>query len=800
MNNKDCNHQFHTNCKSQNTSSEDSCCVSGIKDSLGVIKECVYSTANIPGFGVNLIITLTNGLKYEVGINAGTLNQITIYDKYVVIGDTTISLCEIAKIKILTHGTTNQSFLKCLKHKLCKITRQGTKCSSNDDYLAISKDDEYYYNSCKCNSCKPNHCNCSPCKKCGATCKNDCSCKKAMEKRLSANKDDVETIGFEGGGSYTTVNSVEDIDYKNVLNSAKITTNTVPLVSRVELVYDTIPVASNVGSKTTNVVNAVNLQPTTVVTNIKPTSTTILKDVTTSSVTVVNNVNLLSPIKNLTDITIETTSVTQSVSTEIKNVLADVSLLPSKVITDVVTNTVTAITSLGTPSTASAITNLGPLPTTLALNSITVETTPITQLGAPSLSSVVTNIEPLTTTVVTKDITSTPTTVVQTLGTPNTIPAITNITPTTETVIGGITAVSTTVTSSVSIPVFTPNTLIPGDLVVVIPPGAIFSQGAASLPATTITLGVKVNNTTISFGGFVNAQVLSGPATLLNVAGTSNLTTVVKDLGTPKTQEVLSYSSPQSITVVETVVPTTIDAATGLGTINTATITAYPTSTEIVVVKDVKSTPVDVATGLGTITTETVVTAYPTPETQDILSADTVSSVDSNLVNSKTPTTITSVLSAPTIEVLKTVTATSVVISPINSTTPVSTISINNVTGKTQESVVKDVPFDTQNINGVLDVSEIDIEELGTVDYKDAVSNVSIKAYYKDAVSNVKLDTTNTKVVKDIDIKEVNVVAAEVEPINGNIICVGEGIMVVEEACGDISIYSICEINSFTLR
>ena len=54
-------------------------CVNGIRAVLKAIVDCVHHS-NIPGFGINIEITLNTGLVYRIGINSGVLEQIKICD------------------------------------------------------------------------------------------------------------------------------------------------------------------------------------------------------------------------------------------------------------------------------------------------------------------------------------------------------------------------------------------------------------------------------------------------------------------------------------------------------------------------------------------------------------------------------------------------------------------------------------------------------------------------------------------------------------------------------------------------
>ncbi|MCR8743979.1 hypothetical protein [Romboutsia lituseburensis] len=102
--NNQCNHE--NKCKHNNNDS----CINGIRATLKAIIDCVHHS-NIPGFGINIEITLNTGLVYRIEIHSGVFEQAKICDTVVNFGDLTISICDISKIKVLTSETSNREFI-----------------------------------------------------------------------------------------------------------------------------------------------------------------------------------------------------------------------------------------------------------------------------------------------------------------------------------------------------------------------------------------------------------------------------------------------------------------------------------------------------------------------------------------------------------------------------------------------------------------------------------------------------------------------------------------------------------------
>ena len=169
---------------------------------------------------------------------------------------------------------------------------------------------------------------------------------------------------------------------------------------------------------------------------------------------------------------------------------------------------------------------------------------------------------------------------------------------------------------------------------------------------------------------------------------------------------------------------------------------------------------------------------------------------------------------------------TSVVANSLTDTfvTSVSTTDINNPAEPKIKTVVEDVKDESININSVNKVNKIATSNLFTTTTQDVVSSVDLITSEKNVVSSSMINTEKTNalssanlttneqdvvenasltqtffsVVNDLIEKKVPVLSPANENIDGKISSAGDGIMTVTNTNGDISIYSICDINTLS--
>ncbi|MGL5749547.1 MAG: hypothetical protein ACRCXT_03385 [Paraclostridium sp.] len=282
------NNYCKCNCKTNAVS-----CTYGIRESLKVVVECVNKTGNIPGFGVNILITLKSGETQDILVSPSTLTSIVILEDTVVYGKVTISLCEVSKIKILTSTVTNQEFINCLVRNLQNISMKTCGCNNACDYYALTIDDGYGmmrgYNA---------NCNCY-CTTCKAKTQEQCSCTEAMKNQLCVNKDNIESIGFNGNTE--SINAIEKIDKENVLKD--ILLNKESVVENVTIDTNSVSSLDLINTREVSVVENIILSQTSIVTDINILPDTVVKDV------------VYKPIDIVTDIDVENKNIVSGIQT-----------------------------------------------------------------------------------------------------------------------------------------------------------------------------------------------------------------------------------------------------------------------------------------------------------------------------------------------------------------------------------------------------------------------------------------------------------------------------------------------------
>lgn len=606
---------YHNNCKKNETVP----CTKSIREALKVIKDCVSEHSNMPGFGVELIITLNSGTRYNVGIHSGVLNQFKICETIVYFGDLAVSLCDISRIKVLTHKTCNYEFKSNLKRRLFILTKKHSNCT--EDYLAIGKDDDcrYYYKkqNCNCSKCNPSNCNNK---------EEEYKCSMDIQNNLKCNKERIESIGFNGSNSEREINSIEDIEKTQVVQEVDLITHQTSVIKDVNLQTNTSSVIGGISLSPKTIVSDVNVTNTNVVNSVSSSQISVLSDVVLESTEVVNNVST-SIVPVLQSVSVQKQAVTIPVATSSKNVVTDIT---------VVTNTCAKTV---TPQTTSV------------LESVTTGVTPVvTSLGSATTQAVVTE-----------------------YNSPVTTNAITGLgTPTTQSVLGGITSATSVGTSTVPVASFTQ--VVAGGLFITIQAGSL--RPNPPIPAQTITIPLTfVDGTPVVVSGVTNVISLNTPGNFLSVQGNPQSTNVVTgypspqsgafvtSLGSPvTTNAVTGYNSPVTTNVVNSVTQTPATVVSGIDVVSGSckcvdsvikeAVQVASSSTELNLVTDITSTPVNInnVNQAGTVSINTVSSKIPTNvisnvSTQNATIAN-VSNVSKDSINNISNISNANVLSA----------------------------------------------------------------------------------------------------------------------------------------------------------
>ncbi len=154
----------------------------------------------------------------------------------------------------------------------------------------------------------------------------------------------------------------------------------------------------------------------------------------------------------------------------------------------------------------------------------------------------------------------------------------------------------------------------------------------------------------------------------------------------------------------------------------------------------------------------------------------------------------------------------------------VNQININNVDNPTTKTVVENIQPRSENVNTVTTVDKVTLSDLFRTTTEDVISSATLRTTTEDVVASTTLDTTTenvlssvnltttnknvletaslslnkTTVINGLDETTITVVSPIKEDIDGRIFAAGDGIMAVDNTNGDISVYSICDINTVT--
>lgn len=485
----------------------EACCRASIRAALQAIKDAVYS-ANIPGFGVSVLITTTNGVTYPIFISASTAFPLVLTKETLVYGNTVIDLDSIARIQIGSGALANPIFTNRLLATLRAITTCNTPgCGYSP--LAITEDDDDNEEDITltrgyCNNCnRPmNQCNCRP----GCGCTPNDPRNAGIQDFINRNPNNIGEIEFEGGNNVISIPVLSTVSSVTVLAAASITGSTLAVVTGV-----TIPA---VGA--TSVVASLAEVPVTVVSGLSVTTATIATGglgaattgVALSGVGAGTTIGVVGGITDVTPVTITPTN-------------ALLIGLPIGI-------TITDTTSIGIEIPVGSLLNVSILgvsivvpPTTIAIPlAITIP-----GIGVAPID-ISTNLVPVVATTV-------PTTLIGTTGTPTiaaalgggtlaTIPVITSIT-------AGTVGAATTVVTGLG---FTEVAGLLPTTITTTTVGTVGNIVVTTVPTTSLVSGAFTTTQAISAVGLTSVSVLSPTTTTItgNVVAVGSGLAVVQEL------------------------------------------------------------------------------------------------------------------------------------------------------------------------------------------------------------------------------------------------------------------------------
>lgn len=189
----------------------------------------------------------------------------------------------------------------------------------------------------------------------------------------------------------------------------------------------------------------------------------------------------------------------------------------------------------------------------------------------------------------------------------------------------------------------------------------------------------------------------------------------------------------------------------------------------------------------------TGVTTEPTTVSGPLIAAEQPGSIVTNVATGSVNNP--SFTGAATATVVGGITPAPLTVTTLTDTTPVT---INNPTiPGPSVSVASNVNGTSGTITTVTGtVSEQPLSDLIETVPQEVVESADLLTTSNPVVNSVGLNTIPQTVVGSIDTTTESVLAPVDEPIDGTILCAGNGVMTVSNENGDISLYSICDINA----
>lgn len=542
-------------------------------------------------------------------------------------------------------------------------------------------------------------------------------------------------------GSQQVVNAIPTLDSvvtATVIGSVAVSNTTGSFLSGASLATTNQSVVSGVVTLNQGVITSITTTTAPVVTGITVATTPVSGPITVTPTAVVNGVTL-NPVALVSNVNGNASSVVQSVTANTTAVLASVTTTTTPFVTGVTEATTSVLASI-TPVTAAVVTGITPA------------TTPVVTSVTPTTTGVVTSINQTTAGIVT-GITQTSIGVVTNY--PN--PSIVNG------VISGVNAINVITPTLETVATFTSTGT--GVLQVIIPANAF----GANIPPAAVPLNIVANGATISFDGNTTFYALPTATPVLGGASTAVISNnVLTGLGTPTTVAALTGVTPVTTTGVITVTPVTIGAVTGITTVTTGAVIGI-TSATTGAVTDITQTPVTVLTGV-------------TPATQAAV-------IDLTQI----PTNVVTGITAPTINVISSIIQST---TPGNLVTAVSTQSINNVAPPVVVAAVTAVTPVISNISSLAGSVAGTVGSVQSIATANVIGTATLNTTAANALASVQVIGTGQSVVKDITTTTVQTLSPVPENINGSFASAGNGIVVINDTNGDISIYSECEITT----
>lgn len=300
---------------------------------------------------------------------------------------------------------------------------------------------------------------------------------------------------------------------------------------------------------------------------------------------------------------------------------------------------------------------------------------------------------------------------------------------------------------------------------------------AVSAPITSIPTTVVTGVTTTPVTGLAQ-NLTTTAATVVNAIATGT-TTVLTGLGTPSTVAgvLAGLTGVSSVAPEAVLIPFFTSGAAGPLTVTVDGVT-YP-----------------VMSGGEPVVYGGTLTAFVFPNNASFLGGVTGTPTLSTITQQGTPTTAT-VVSSVVPETTSVVASVSAGSASGQFVSAVTTGTVGSVPTPTAVTAVGSVAATTEAISTLGAVNTIPASSLFATAYTDVVDEVALFTNTTSALASAALSTSTQSVVGSISTTLIDVAVPVREDIDGSVSSVGCGIMAVENNDGDVSVYSICDINS----
>lgn len=566
-------------------------------------------------------------------------------------------------------------------------------------------------------------------------------CTKCTQGLQDAINDGTPISQLSYNGSQQVVNAIPTLDSvvtATVIGSIAVSNTTGSFLTGASLATTGQSVVGNVATLAQGVITSITTTTAPVVTGITTGTAAVSGPITVVPTTVVNGVTL-NPVALVSNVNGNASSVIGSVTGVTTTALANVTTTTIPFVTGVTASTTSVL--------ASVVSN-----TTAFVTGITPTTTPVVISVTPNTTVMVTSISQTTAGVVT-GITQTSTGVVTNYPNPTSVNGV----------ISGVNAINVITPILETVATFTSAGT--GVLQVIIPAN-VFGNG---IPPAAVPINVVANGATISFNGNTTFYALPTATPVLGGASTAALSNnVLTGLGTPTTVPALTGVTPATIPVVASVTPVTIGAVIGITTATTG-----------------------VVTGITPATTGALVGITQIPAT--VLNGVTLGTQPAVIGVTSSPVNVVGSITAPTVSVISSIIQST---TPGNLVTAVSTQSINAVAAPTVVAAVTGVTPTTSTVNSLTGSTTGTVNSVQSVTAVTVVAAATLNTSAANALASVQVIGAGQSVVQDITTKAVQTLSPAPETINGSLASAGNGIVVINDTNGDISIYSECEITT----